>query len=137
LRERDGDAIVIAKALLEKANKEHGRALRGFSRDALAAIERHAWPGNVRELEHRVNRAVILTEGKLIDAADLGLSQAGDDVADDRLNLRQVRDAAERSALEKGLGRASGNVSKAARMLGVSRPAIYDLMRKHGIKQGN
>ncbi|HET7313001.1 PEP-CTERM-box response regulator transcription factor [Salinisphaera sp.] len=134
LRERDSDAIAIAKALFDKANKEHGRALRGFAPEALAAIEYHDWPGNVRELEHRVNRAVILAEGKLIDAADMGLVHPVEDSDDGQLNLRQVRDVAERSALEKSLARADGNISKAARFLGVSRPAIYDLMRKHGIE---
>ncbi len=137
LRERSGDAIAIAKVLFEKANEEHGRSLRGFSPDALAAIEQHDWPGNVRELEHRVNRAVILAESKLIDAMDLGLAEASIERDDDQLNLRQVRDAAERGALEKSLGRADGNISKAARLLGVSRPAIYDLMRKHGIEQNS
>lgn len=134
LRDRSGDAVAISKALFEKANKEHGRSIRGFSHEALAAIEQHDWPGNVRELEHRVNRAVILAEGKLIGAADLGLDPAGDHADGELLNLRQVRDAAEHSALEKSLGRASGNISQAARLLGVSRPAIYDLMRKHGIE---
>ncbi|AWN14312.1 PEP-CTERM-box response regulator transcription factor [Salinisphaera sp. LB1] len=137
LRERSGDAIAIAKVLFERASEEHGRSLRGFSPDALAAIEQHDWPGNVRELEHRVNRAVILAESKLIDATDLGLSETTSDMDDGQLNLRQVRDAAERSALEKSLGRADGNISQAARLLGVSRPAIYDLMRKHGIEQHN
>lgn len=134
LRERGGDAIAIAKALFEKANAENSRSLRGFSADALAAIEHHDWPGNVRELEHRINRAVILAENRLIDAEDLGLSPVGDDIDEGVLNLRQVRDAAERTALEKSLSRAEGNISKAARLLGVSRPAIYDLMRKHGLE---
>ncbi|WP_423823449.1 PEP-CTERM-box response regulator transcription factor [Salinisphaera sp. SPP-AMP-43] len=137
LREREGDAIAIAKSLFEKANQEHGRSLRGFAPEALSAIERHDWPGNVRELEHRVNRAVILADGKLLDASDLGLAELVGETEDVKLNLRQVRDEAERGALEKSLGLADGNISKAARLLGVSRPAIYDLMRKHRIELSN
>ena len=81
-----------------------------------------------------MNRAVILADGKLIDATDLGLVDVDAESDEGLLNLRHVRDAAERGALEKSLGRADGNISKAARLLGVSRPAIYDLMRKHGIE---
>lgn len=135
LRERTGDAVAMAKVFFERAATEHSSSIRGFAPDALAAIAQHAWPGNVRELEHRVNRAVIMAEGKLLTADDLGLEPASADATSElKLNLRQVRDEAEKSAVEKSLGIAEGNISYAARLLGISRPALYDLLRKHQIE---
>ena len=101
--------------------------------DAVAAIEAQPWPGNVRELENCMQRAVIMAEGNQITAADLGFEAAatGDQSA---LNLRQVRDEAEKRAVITALGRANGNVVKAAEMLGVSRPTLYDLMRRFALK---
>ncbi|RJS94712.1 PEP-CTERM-box response regulator transcription factor [Salinisphaera sp. Q1T1-3] len=135
LKDRPGDAVAIARVLFENASGAHKRALRGLAPDAVAAIEAYEWPGNVRELEHRINRGVILTENNRLSAADLGLSApAGDGRTPERLNLRQVRDEAEREAVSQSLEHAEGNVSHAARLLGISRPALYDLMRKHRIE---
>ncbi|MES1925740.1 PEP-CTERM-box response regulator transcription factor [Salinisphaera sp. T31B1] len=134
LAEREGDAIAMAKAFFERAAKDHGKALRGFAPEALAAIAAHPWPGNVRELEHRVNRAVIMADDKVVTASDLGLAEPASDTGELKLNLREVRDNAERQAIEKSLSIAEGNVSKAARLLGISRPALYDLMKKHEIQ---
>ncbi|ROO33079.1 PEP-CTERM-box response regulator transcription factor [Salinisphaera orenii] len=131
LRERPGDATAMAKVFFERAVTEHQSGLRGLAPETLAAIEAHDWPGNVRELEHRVNRAVIMADGKLLTPEDLGLVAVEDGGEQLELNLRKVRDDAERGALEKSLKAADGNISQAARLLGVSRPAIYDLMRKH------
>ncbi len=131
LRSRDGDAVVLARAFFEKAVTSHGKPLKGLDQDAVDAISQYDWPGNVRELENKINRAVIMAEGRFLTADDLGLPQAADGPVDLHLNLRQTRDKAERGALEKVLSFADGNVSKAARQLGVSRPALYDLLRKH------
>ncbi|HEY4732227.1 MAG TPA: PEP-CTERM-box response regulator transcription factor [Gammaproteobacteria bacterium] len=134
VRERDGDAVLIARAFLEKFNQMHNRkrALRGFRKDALVALEAYLWPGNVRELENRVKRAVIMADNNLISAADLEL--ASDDLEQLALNLRHVREEAERKAMHRAMSLADGNVSKAAELLGVSRPTFYDLMNKLGIK---
>ncbi len=100
--------------------------------DAIAAIEAYSWPGNVRELENVMKRAVIMADGTTIGAADLGLAPV--DADSTALNLRQVRDEAERHAVLRVLGHADGNLSKAAEMLGVSRPTLYDLMHRFGLK---
>ncbi len=100
--------------------------------DALDAIEAHAWPGNVRELENVIKRAVIMADGPKISAADLGLAVKDADAG--ALNLRQVRDEAERAAVIRVLARVNGNLSKAAEMLGVSRPTLYDLMHRFGLR---
>jgi two-component system NtrC family response regulator len=133
LREREEDVVLIARAFFDRAVEVHGSLLRGLAPDAIEALQNHTWPGNVRELEHRMSRAVIMAEGKFVTAEDLGL-KAEDEQAPLRLNLRQVRDDAERDALEKSLRLSEGNVSKASRLLGISRPAFYDLIRKHQIQ---
>jgi two-component system NtrC family response regulator len=132
LRERDGDMLVLARALLEKYALHHKRSLRGFSPDAIRAIQSHPWPGNVRELENRINSAVILAEGTQVTARDLELDALSAEPPP--LNLRQVRDQAERQAIERALSVDDGNVSRAAELLGISRPTLYDLMSKHGLK---
>ena len=132
LRDRDGDAVLLARAFLARAAERHGSKVRGFAQEALAAIAAYSWPGNVRELENKVNRAVITADGKLLDVGDLGLDLP--DGGFPSLNLRQVRDEAELRALDAALAHAAGNMSKAAELLGVSRPTLYDLIRKHGIE---
>jgi two-component system, NtrC family, response regulator len=133
IRTRHGDAALLAHALIQRFAAEQRRGSMTLRPDALAAIEAHPWPGNVRELENCVRRAVIMADGNQISAADLGLeAPAGDDLAP--LNLRQVRDDAERAAVVKVLGRVNGNIVKAADILGVSRPTLYDLMHRFGLK---
>lgn len=131
VRDRHGDAVVLARSLLDRYSERHGRPLRGFTADALQAIEHYAWPGNVRELENRINSAVIMADGDQVAAEDLGLDGGDADAAS--LNLRQVRHGAERQAVQKALALAEGNVSKAADMLGITRPTLYDLLNKHAI----
>jgi two-component system NtrC family response regulator len=99
----------------------------------LSAIEAHGWQGNVRELENCIKRAVIMADTNQITAADLGLQPAGDEDLG-ALKLRQVRDEAERRAVISVLGRSNGNIAKAADILGVSRPTLYDLMHRFGLK---
>ncbi len=134
LRERAGDVLVLARALLARYCREHKRGeLRGFSTEALAALEQHPWPGNVRELENKIKRAVIMAEANLISVEDLDLLQP-DAPAKQTLNLRQVRDDAERKAVQRALTQADNNISQAAELLGISRPTLYDVMNKLGFK---
>ncbi|MEO0421518.1 MAG: PEP-CTERM-box response regulator transcription factor [Pseudomonadota bacterium] len=136
LRERDQDAIVLARAFLSRLSAKHGRNIRGYASDAVWAIDAYGWPGNVRELENRVNRAVIMADGKQITALDLGLEDV-EPVERDQFNLRAVRQQAERQALQRGLAMTDGNISKAAELLGVTRPTFYDLMQKHALGNGS
>jgi two-component system NtrC family response regulator len=133
LREREGGRLILARTLLEKYAANHGRPLRGFSQDAQNAIQNYHWPGNVRELENKIRGAVIMAEGKQVTAEDMGL--AGEETPAPNLNLREVRKDAEARAIKRALVYASGNVSRAAKMLGVTRPTLYDLMDKYEIQQ--
>jgi two-component system NtrC family response regulator len=131
LRERPGDAVPLAKYFLEQAASRHGRAVRGFTAKALKLIEAHPWRGNVRELENAINSAVIMSDGKQIGPDALQLGASGEDV----LDLRQVRIDAEKRAIQRALTQAGGNLSRVATLLGVSRPTLYDLLDKHGLKK--
>src|SRR5574338_8456 len=133
LRQRIGDAVLLAHAFIQRFARENGRSSLALSEDAIAAIELYGWPGNVRELENVVKRAVIMAEGTRITAEDLGLDALQEDL--ECLNLRQVRDEAERRAVLKVLSRTNGNVARAADILGVSRPTLYDLMNRFGLKK--
>jgi two-component system NtrC family response regulator len=132
LRERVGDAALLAHHFKNKFSAHEGRSSLNFSPEALAAIESHSWPGNVRELENCIKRAVIMADGPQISADDLGLQASH--ATEEPINLRKVREEAEYKALVKALARVDGNVVKAAELLGISRPTIYDLMSRHGIK---
>ncbi len=132
LRARHGDATLLAHAFVRRFAAEQRRGGVTLLPDAMDAIESHAWPGNVRELENVIKRAVIMAEGPTISAAEIGLAAADADVA--VLNLRQVRDHAEKNAVVRVLGRVNGNLSKAAELLGVSRPTLYDLMHRFGLR---
>ena len=133
LRARQGDAALLAHAFVQRLAAEQRRHSMTLRSDAVAAIEAHAWPGNVRELENCIKRAVIMAEGNQITAADVGLAADGDeDLA--VLNLRAVREEAEKRAVITVLARTNGSIVKAAEILGVSRPTLYDLMHKFGLK---
>jgi two-component system NtrC family response regulator len=134
LRDRVGDAALLAHHFKNKFTVQESRQALHFSNEALAAIETHGWPGNVREMENCIKRAVIMTDGQYIGADDLGLAVADED---ERLNLRQVRDEAEYKAIVRALARVDGNIVKASELLGISRPTMYDLMGRHSIKAGN
>jgi two-component system NtrC family response regulator len=131
LRERAADVIVLASFFLSRYAAEYGRLVRGFSASALAALRDHPWPGNVRELENRIKRAVVMTDGPLLSAADLGLTAPGEDTQS--LTIRDARARAEREVLQLALAQAGSNLSKAAKLLGISRPTLYDLMQQHRI----
>jgi two-component system NtrC family response regulator len=132
LRQRSGDAVVLAQAILRRLATQQPKAPRGFTEQALVAIRRHDWPGNVRELENKVKAASIMASGPLIDAEDLGLGDNTGQFA--FLNLKAVRTQAERQAVLQALSQVSGNVSQAAELLGVTRPTLYDLMEKYGCR---
>ncbi len=129
LRERPGDALLLARYFLNRFNRELNRSLRGFAEAAVAAIEAHAWPGNVRELENRVKRAVVMADGRLIDAPDLELAAPAGTVAD--FDLRAARLRAERDVLQRALAHSNNRLSQAAKLLGVSRPTLYGLLELH------
>jgi two-component system NtrC family response regulator len=141
LRERPGDAALLAGVFLERCNREFGRSLRGLSVGALAAIAAHAWPGNVRELENRVKRAAVLAEGRQIEATDLELERPSDTsrapatgpAMGEDLDLRAARHRAEREVIEAALARSGGTLAQAAKLLGISRPTLYGLLAMHGM----
>ncbi|MDE2412579.1 MAG: PEP-CTERM-box response regulator transcription factor [Sphingomonadales bacterium] len=130
LAERPGDAALLAKAFLARFAREMNPQVKGFAADALAAIDAWHWPGNVRELENRVKRAVIMADGKMIHAHDLDL--ASDEGSDSQvLNLKSAREAADRRVIRHALARSEGNISSTAKMLGISRPTLYDLLKQY------
>ncbi|GAB1459229.1 PEP-CTERM-box response regulator transcription factor [Thauera sp.] len=135
LREREGDATYLAHAFAQRFAKENGRRTPMLADDALSAIEAHRWPGNVRELENCIKRAVIMADGECISAEDLGLAVGDEDLS--IFNLRQVREEAERAAVLKVIARTNGNIARAAEILGVSRPSLYDLLGRFGLKKEN
>jgi two-component system, NtrC family, response regulator len=146
LRARQGDAVLLAHAFLRRFAQEQRRGAMAFSDDALRAIEAHPWPGNVRELLNAIKRAAIMADGQRIGADDIGLpvppapgNDAGEaggaaERAPRELDLRAVREAAERQAIIAALARTNSNIAKASELLGVSRPTLYDLMHKLAIK---
>jgi two-component system NtrC family response regulator len=133
LKEREGDALLLARVFLERISKQQGKQGHNFSKDAMVAIENYSWPGNVRELENRVKRAVIMAEHRQITAKDLELGgDSRDELA--TFNLREIRDRADRQAILRALNHVGGKISQAADLLGISRPTMYDLLRKFGLK---
>jgi two-component system NtrC family response regulator len=131
LRERQGDGLLLAQFLLQQMSTRFGKPTRGLAPDAIRAIQAHRWPGNVRELENRIKGAVIMAEGAVVTANDLGLQDPGENP--DHLNLRVARQRAEAQAARQALAVAKGNLSRAAELLGVTRPTLYDLLEKHRI----
>ena len=133
LRARVGDPALLAHAFVRRFANEQNRSNMMLNEDAVRAIEAHRWPGNVRELENCIKRAVIMADGAQIARDDIGLNVEQDD-SNEFIDLRRVRDDAERQAVVTALGRANGNVVRAAEILGVSRPTLYDLMHRLGLK---
>jgi two-component system NtrC family response regulator len=137
LRERNGDAVLMAHAFLRRFAQEQRRGNLALADDAIKAIENHPWPGNVRELLNAIKRAAIMADGVRVTAADIGIAvPAGDGEAPTTsdIDLRTVREQAERQAIITALARTSGNIVRASEMLGVSRPTLYDLMHRLAIK---
>ena len=132
LRERSGGAVLLAHAMLQR--HAQGRGKRGFSQDALAALERHPWPGNVRELENKIKAALIMADGDWITAADLGLAPPTEGDAPALLTIKEARARAERQAVRQALQICGGHITRAAELLGVTRPTLYELLDRHGLR---
>ena len=132
LADRPGDAVLLARHFVNRMAHDLNPAVRGLSGEALSAIDAYGWPGNVRELENRIKRAVIMTDGKMIGASDLDLP--GSDSGDVPINLRAAREVADRRAIHQALTRTEHNVSGAAKLLGISRPTLYDLMKQYRLQ---
>ncbi|MEZ5708332.1 MAG: PEP-CTERM-box response regulator transcription factor [Blastomonas sp.] len=132
LGERPGDAALLAKHFLAGFAREMNPSIKGFAPDALAVLDAWHWPGNVRELENRVKRAVIMADSRLVSADDLDLAGDGDDLP--FLNLKAVREQADRKAIRQAIARTEGNISGAAKLLGISRPTLYDLLKQYDLQ---
>jgi two-component system, NtrC family, response regulator len=132
LRERESDTLLLARTILDQMNLEQGKSLKGFTDDALAALEAHSWPGNVRELKNRLKRAIIMTNGNRITPQDLELETPQSDAP--TFNLREIREQAERQTVLRALTHADGKITRAADLLGISRPTMYDLIHKFNVK---
>jgi two-component system NtrC family response regulator len=133
LAERAGDAVLLARHFVNRFSRELNPGVQSLSPDALAAIDAYAWPGNVRELENRLKRAVIMADGKSVTVADLDLGM-GADAAPQLINLRAAREVADRRAIRQALSRTDNNISGAAKLLGISRPTLYDLLKQYRLQ---
>jgi two-component system NtrC family response regulator len=133
LRDRGEDVPLLAQAFLQRYADESGRRVKGFAPDAMRALKEYSWPGNVRELENRIRRAVIMTDGSRITLADLGLDRSYARYT--AMTLREARETLERDLVEAALSRNRGNMSRAADELGISRPTLYELLDKLGIRR--
>ena len=139
LRERGGDALLLARMFLTRFSREGGRRLRGFDAAATEAIMAHPWPGNVRELENRVRRAALMADGPAVTPEDLDIAPAGaaNDIQSaipDGLDLRAARQRVERELIERALARSNNSLAAAARLLGISRPTLYSLLETYGME---
>jgi len=134
LRDRGEDSVLLASYFLKRFNDQFDRKLRGFTTEAIAAIVANPWRGNVRELENRVKRAVIMADGAQITGADLELAESAPGA--DELDLRTARNRAERTVIQRALAQSNGNLSIAAKLLGISRPTLYSLLENLGIADG-
>ncbi len=132
LREREGDPVLLANFFLKKFNEQFDRKIKSFASDALTAIAVHPWRGNVRELENRVKRAVVMAEGAAISASDLELAPA--ELPFGSLDLREARARAERGVIQMALAQSGGNLSRASKLLGISRPTLYGLLEGLGLE---
>ena len=134
LREREGDAVLIATALVQRFAEAYKRPGLSLSSDAMQLIAQYDWPGNVRELENRVKRAAVLAKDKSITPEDLGLTD--DSASAPLLTLKEARQKAELEAVRRAMAVAGSNQSHAAKVLGVSRQTLYNLILAYGIKTG-
>ncbi|HEX7782944.1 MAG TPA: PEP-CTERM-box response regulator transcription factor [Sphingobium sp.] len=134
LKDRPGDSVLLARHFLTRFAREINPGVKGLSPDALAALDAWGWPGNVRELENRMKRAVIMADGKLVTAADLDLYGDGGEGAE-VINLKAARETADRKSIRRAIARSQGNISSAAKMLGISRPTLYDLLKQYEMQE--
>ena len=136
LAERPGDAVLLARHFTTRFARELNPRVGGLGPDALAAIDAYPWPGNVRELENRLKRAVIMADGKMVGAADLDLpgGPASEEESSIAINLRAAREVADRRAIRQAMTRTENNISGAAKLLGISRPTLYDLLKQYHLQ---
>jgi two-component system NtrC family response regulator len=132
LAERHGDSVLLAKHFLHRFAREMNPAVKGLSPGALTAIDEWPWPGNVRELENRMKRAVIMADGKMVTAEDLDLEARDEEALP--VNLKSARELADRRAIRQALARSENNISSTAKLLGISRPTLYDLMKQYDLQ---
>ena len=131
LRERSGDVLLMAKVFMERYAEENKKKIKGFTLDAIDAIEKYNWPGNVRELENRIKRAVIMCDGQKLTPGDLEM--VAPQAPYEAMSLKEARECLEKELIIKSLIRNTDNLTKAATELGISRPTLYDLMEKFGL----
>ena len=131
LAERSGDSVLLARHFVNRFGRELNPGVQSLSPDAIDAIHSYGWPGNVRELENRIKRAVIMADGKTVTAADLDLPARIETAEILPINLRSAREAADRKAIRQAMSRADNNISSAAKLLGISRPTLYDLLKQY------
>ena len=135
LAERSGDAVLLARHFVNRFGRELNPERPGaVARRASTAIDAYAWPGNVRELENRIKRAVIMADGKSVTAADLDLGQTAPSDEPLPINLRAAREVADRKAIRQAMSRTDNNISGAAKLLGISRPTLYDLLKQYRLQ---
>ncbi|MES2903405.1 MAG: PEP-CTERM-box response regulator transcription factor [Pseudomonadota bacterium] len=134
LAERPGDAVLLARHFVTRFARIMNPKVQGLGPDAAEAIDAHAWPGNVRELENRIKRAVIMSDGRTIGAADLDLGPAPAPDGSRAINLRAAREGADRRAIRQAMARTDNNISSAAKLLGISRPTLYDLIKQYQLQ---
>ncbi|MBR9790651.1 MAG: PEP-CTERM-box response regulator transcription factor [Gammaproteobacteria bacterium] len=134
LREREQDIVLLARTFLNQYREEFNAKAKSFSDGAIRAMLSHRWPGNIRELQNKLKSAVIMAEGTVIQADDLGLLEPSEDFESEILNLREVREQAESKAIRKAYQRADKNMSKTAELLGVTRPTLYSLIDKYHLE---
>lgn len=137
LREREGDAMVIAKALLTRYSERENKIIKGFTSEAKQAIETNQWPGNIRQLENKIKRAVVMADDVYLSLQDLAMQPDDTEEGFSLLNLKQVREQSETVAIKRALTHADNNVSHTAKLLGITRPTLYSLMHKYGIEGVN
>jgi two-component system NtrC family response regulator len=131
LAERPGDSVLLARHFLRRFASDLNASVRGFTPEAIDAVDDYAWPGNVRELENRVKRAIIMADGGMVGASDLDLGAAAADGDPAPINLRAAREEVDRKVIRQALARSEHNISGAAKLLGISRPTLYDLMKQY------
>nr|WP_208022056.1 PEP-CTERM-box response regulator transcription factor [Aestuariicella hydrocarbonica] len=132
LKDRNGDALLLARTFLNQYCSDLGKGTKRFSEDAIQAIENYPWPGNIRELESRIKRSVIMADNGQITAEDLEINF--DPQNNTPLNLKQIREEAERSAILRALNHSNDNISETAKNLGVTRPTLYNMIEKYNLK---
>ncbi|NND69829.1 MAG: PEP-CTERM-box response regulator transcription factor [Halioglobus sp.] len=132
LKDRDGDVLVLAKSFLNALSEEYKSGAKEFAPDAVAAMEAYDWPGNVRELESKIKRGVIMADGTHVSAEDLQLSEGTAEPLP--LNLKEVREEAERKAVMRAMNHCNDNITDAANILGITRPTLYNLLERLGLK---